>query len=360
MNIWGRNIRLTIFGESHGDAVGLVIDGLPAGLILDQERISHDLSRRAPRKDKNHSTTRAETDSYDIVSGVYNGRTGGTPICVMFKNRDARSEDYKTPYIPRPSHADYAAYIKHNGYCDLRGGGHFSARLTTALVFLGAILRGELEKRGIYVGAHIAAIGDITDKRFDPIGVGREDILSLDPYFPLIDRTKKDDMDALLRDVREARDSIGGVVECAATGLPVGLGEPFFWSVESALSSLIFSIPAIKGIEFGCGFELSNMRGSSANDQFDKYSLNNPAKITHTNNAGGIIGGMTNGTPLIFRVVFKPIPTIGIPQTSVDLRRMEPVIAKSEGRHDVCAAVRGAVIVESAVCICLYDFLMSE
>jgi len=355
MNSWGNMLRISLFGESHGKAVGGVLDGLRAGIELDFAQIEQDLGRRRPRTAA-YSTQRRENDEYELISGVTNGITNGAPLTVMFKNKDVKRDDYK-PQIARPSHADFAAYIKHNGFCDLSGGGHFSARLTAPLVFFGAIARTELRKQGIEVFSHIKSIGDVEDDSFNPVSPQKNDF-ELD--FPLIDKSKRKAMEELLSEVKSEGDSIGGVVECAATGAPAGLGEPFFDSVESCLAHLLFSIPAVKGVEFGAGFALAKMRGSIANDRFTENPTNKYGVSTHTNNAGGITGGLTNAMPIIFRAAFKPIPSIAKQQSGIDLQAMKPVSAKAEGRHDVCAALRGAVIVEAVACICIYDFILRE
>ncbi len=352
MNSWGKIFRISVFGESHGHSVGGVLDGFSAGIALDYSQIQQDLDRRKP-KSAIHSTQRKENDEYEIISGITNGKTNGAPLTVVFNNCDAKRDDYKN-HIARPSHSDYAAYIKHNGANDLSGGGHFSARLTAPLVFFGSIARGELRKQGIEVFSHIKSVGSIKDDSFDPINPQND----VDLDFPLIDKSKRIEMEELLSEVRQSGDSIGGVVECAATGLPIGLGEPFFDSIESELSHLLFSIPAVKGVEFGLGFELSKMRGSQANDEFSETSTNKFGISTHTNRAGGIIGGLANAMPIYFSVAYKPIASIAVEQIGVDMQAMKPVIVKTEGRHDVCAALRGAVIVEAAACICIYDFIL--
>lgn len=362
MNTWrGSKLTVSIYGESHGRGVGLTADGLPCGTELDSAYIEHLLQLR--RAHGGATTTRLEKDEYEILSGVYEGRTNGAPLCVFFPNRDVKSVSYNRN-IPRPSHADFPAYVKYNGMCDLRGGGHFSARLTAPLVFLGAICERELKNRGILCAAAIRSVGDIDAGSFYDAETDEELLSRLDCRMPLIDESKKDAIDRLLTSLREEKNTIGGSVELCMKGLPVGLGEPFFDSLESRLSHLMFSIPAVKAVEFGKGFSLCSMRGSDAADEYNAdaikqklQGLNNSAEIAYSNNAGGISGGLSTSMPLIMRVGFKPIPSVGQELRSVDMQSYEPVIVKTEGRHDVCAALRGACVVRSLACICIFDLL---
>lgn len=364
MNTWnGEKLRISVFGESHGKAVGCVIDGLPNGIHLDYDFIKHELDLRKPASSA-FDTKRCETDEYEIISGVTRDITNGSPLCVIFKNKDAKSSDYNT-FVPRPAHADFAAYVKYNGNCDLNGGGHFSARLTAPLVFAGAICRCELNKRNILSASAISSIGKTTAKSFYDVEINSELISNLDKRFPLIDDNCYEALNKELEFAKSNNDSVGGTVECCLINLPIGLGEPFFNSVESTIAKIIFSIPAVKGIEFGKGFELSKMYGSEANDEYNAKNIKkffenpyNSAEIAYTNNAGGINGGLTNSMPVVFKVAFKPIPSIAQNQKSVDMLSYEPVIVKTEGRHDVCAALRGAVVVRAAACICIYDYLI--
>lgn len=363
MNTWqGQRLRISIFGESHGRAVGCVIDGLPAGYAPDMDAVRYALSLRRPASG-GFTTQRDEKDDFEILSGMKDGVLCGSPLCVVFGNKDTRSSDYNEN-IMRPSHADLAAFVKYQGNCDLRGGGHFSARLTAPLVFCGAICDQLLQKRKIFTAAAITAVGKAQGKSFYDTCQDEALMKSLDTAFPLIDPIAKVGMEEELRSARENSDSVGGCVECCMINLPMGLGEPFFDSVESSIARLAFSVPAVKGIEFGRGFKLSEMRGSCANDEYNAQAIknkmcgvNNCGDIAYNNNAGGIIGGLTSSMPLIFKVAFKPIPSIGQPQRSVDMRSYEPVIVKTEGRHDVCAALRGAFAVKSIACICMFDFL---
>ena len=361
MNTWhGNHITLSIFGESHGEGVGAVCDGLPAGIPLDFSHIEHMLSLRRPKGGA--TTARAEKDEYEILSGVSGGKTNGAPLCVFFRNKDVKRADYN-PKISRPSHADFPAFIKYGGLCDLSGGGHFSARLTAPLVFIGAICESELKKRGIRCSDAIRSVGDVDAGSFYDTEITDELLARLDTDLPLINPEKKTEIDALLLRYREEKNTIGATVELCMTGLPTGAGEPFFDSVESRLSSLMFSIPAVKGVEFGKGFELSTMRGSDANDEYDADGVrrclegDKTAKVCFSNNSGGICGGLTTSMPLIMRVAFKPIASVGTPQRSFYLDSLRPTELVIEGRHDVCAALRGAVVVRALACIGMIDLL---
>ncbi len=351
MNTWGNRIKLTLFGTSHGAALGCVLDNIKPGLKLDFSAIDEELSRRAPRADK-PSTARKEPDRYELLSGVYNGYTDGTPICAVFKNIDARQEEYPYPQVPRPSHADYAASTKYNGFNDPRGGGMFSGRMTLPLVFSGAVARQYLIDKGVTVKAHVLMIGGVSDENFDPIYVNAAQLTALDPYFPLLNSDIREKMEHALTLAREDNDSLGCAAECAAVGLPVGLGEPFFQSLESSIASLLFSVPAVKGVEFGAGFAFSKAKGSEVNDGF--YVENDTVK-TLTNHSGGINGGMANGMPLIVRTAFRPVPTIAKAQQSVNLTTMEIETLRHVGRHDACILPRGLIAVEAAVCLALLD-----
>lgn len=366
MNTWiGEALKISIFGESHGMGIGCVIDGLKSGLIIDLKAISAELALRKPASG-NFTTPRTESDDFTVISGVTSGKTNGSPLCVIFYNTDTRRSDYNSK-VPRPGHADFAAYVKHNGNCDLSGGGHFSARLTAPLVFCGAICKAFLESKGIFTASAITSIGDFQGKTFYDADITKQLLCDLQTDFPLIDESEKQNMLSELKKAKETKDSVGGCVQCCCINLPIGLGEPFFNSVESAIAKLAFSIPAVKGIEFGRGFELARMRASQANDEYNAQAvknrlvnMNRSENIAYNNNAGGIIGGLTNSMPLIFKVAFKPIPSIGQVQRSVDMQSYEPVIVRTEGRHDVCAAVRGACVVKSIACLCIYDFLCGE
>jgi len=357
-NVWGRNIKLSIFGESHGPAVGLVFGGLEAGMVIDRDRIRFEMARRAPGRD-DISTPRAESDGWEVLSGVLDGRTTGAPLCVVIRNENVRSGDY-TPHLLRPGHADLTALIKYGEHADHRGGGHFSGRLTAPLVFAGAIAKQVLERRGIKIGARIAQIYDVIDA---PIDTDEIFAISRKP-FPVADDAAGERMRQAILAAKADGDSLGGVIECAAAGVPAGWGDPFFDSLESAMSSLIFSIPAVKGIEFGDGFGLASMRGSEANDPLFMREAVAPgetyaeraAKVgVTTNRNGGINGGISNGNPITLRVAIKPTPTIGREQTTVDLERGETVTARFGGRHDPCIVPRAVPVVEAALALCLLD-----
>ncbi|MGI6701316.1 MAG: chorismate synthase [Christensenellales bacterium] len=354
MNIYGRNIRVEIFGESHGKGVGAVIDGLPAGVEIDREYIDFFMARR--RADGNLTTLRAEDDTYEIMSGVYKGYTTGAPLAVFIANKKNKSEDYsERVIIPRPSHADYTAHIKYDGYADMRGGGHFSGRLTAPLVFIGAVITKILSSMGITIGSHFLKVGDISDDALDKTAVSKELLESLSGMrIPCINNGVSDIIREIISDAMNKGDSVGAIIETAAIGLPGGIGSPFFNSVESELSSIIFSIPAIKGVEFGAGFNFSQMYGSEANDEF---KMTDGKVVTKTNNNGGILGGITTGMPLIMRCAVKPTASIYKEQNSVNLTTKENVKLSIHGRHDPCVAVRALPVIDAVTAIALYDLI---
>ncbi|WP_392486492.1 chorismate synthase [Haloimpatiens sp. FM7315] len=355
--IWGNNIKLSIFGESHGEAIGVIIDGLSSGFDLNLDYINYEMSRRAPGRNT-ISTSRKEEDNFKILSGYFNGKTTGTPLCAMIKNQDKKSKDYsKIENIMRPGHADYTGAIKYGGFNDYRGGGHFSGRITAALVFAGAVCRQLLESRGVIIGSHIKSIKDLKDESFDYNNIEEKVLKKLRlQEFPTIDQSVNEKMKELILKAKKNMDSVGGVIECAAINLDTGLGEPFFDSVESSLSHLLFSIPAVKAVEFGSGFSITEMFGSEANDEF--YYDNNRVK-TYSNNNGGILGGITNGRPLVFRCAIKPTPSIGKVQNTIDISKKENVSFSVEGRHDPCIVQRAVPVVESVAAISLLDFYLN-
>ncbi len=353
MNIWGNSIRIELFGESRGKAIGCIMDGLPAGEPLDFIAIGAMMARRLSRMD-GVSTPRREGDAFEVVSGVYKDRTSGAPLCAIIRNVDANFLDNNVTVI-RPGHADFAAGIKYMGHNDPRGGGQFSGRLTAPLVFAGAVCKTMLSRRGIAVGGHVASISDVFDERFDPVNVSKADIDALDPYFPLLNPSIRPDMEKALRSAANNNTSVGGIVECAAIGMPAGKGRPIFGSAEGMLSQLLFSIPGVKGVDFGAGFDISGMFGHEANDQWRYDETGKP--ITTANHAGGINGGITNGMPIIARAAFRPVPTIGRPQNSIDVETMKNISIELRGRNDVCILPRGAVAIEAAMCICMLDML---
>lgn len=353
---WGEKIKISIFGESHGKAVGVVMDGLPAGEALDFDAIALQMSRRAPGRDLS-STPRRESDLPRILSGELHGKTTGAPLCAVIENTNTRSGDYdNVKFIPRPGHADYPAFLRYDGYNDPSGGGHFSGRLTAPLVFAGAVCRGILEKRGVNIGAHAACIGGVKDTPFDPAALPDGLLKKLSSvYFPVIDPQAELKMRGAIEDARLAQNSVGGVVECAVTGLPAGIGGPLFGGIESSLSSILFGIPACKGVEFGDGFGAAELLGSENNDD---YYVKDGIVLTRTNHAGGILGGITTGMPLVFRAAFKPTPSIGLEQDSVDLMTGEAVKLRVKGRHDPCIVPRAVPVVEAAAAVALLNRML--
>lgn len=354
MNIWGENFKISIFGESHGEGIGVVIDGIPAGISLDTDKISTQMKRRAPGRNK-MSTPRAEADEVKILSGLFNGKTTGTPLCGVIFNTNTRSKDYQ-PQLIRPGHADYTAIKKYGESRDFRGGGHFSGRITAPLVFAGAIARQIIEGRGVKIGAHIAAIGEENDKMFDPVSINEDMLESLsEKDFPVIDDNAGEKMKNIIEEQRMDKNSVGGIVECGICGIPAGVGDPFFGSVESRMASMMFSIPAVKGIEFGLGFDFAKADGRFANDEF--YIDGNEIK-TYTNNNAGINGGITNGMPIVFRVAVKPTPSVASKQRTVDVEKNENTTIEICGRHDPCIVHRAAVVVENAAAIVMADMML--
>lgn len=354
--VWGNKIKLSIFGESHGKAIGINIDGLPSGIELNMDYIKKEMERRAPGQSE-LSTTRKEEDSFEILSGYFNGRTCGTPLCALIYNTDQHSRDYEeTKNLMRPSHGDYTGFIKYNGFNDYRGGGHFSGRITAPLVFAGAVCRQILEAHNIVIGSHIKSIGKIQDDYFDMTGISSKILKSLNTSnFPVLDRKVEQDMKDVIINERNEKDSVGGIIETAAINLPAGLGEPFFDSVESTLSHLLFSIPGVKGVEFGAGFKITEMKGSAANDE---YYIDGDKVKTFSNNNGGINGGITNGMPLILRVGIKPTPSIGKAQKTVDISKKENTIIEIKGRHDPCIVQRALPVIEAVTAIGILDLLL--
>jgi chorismate synthase len=350
-NTFGSSIALTLFGESHGKYIGVVIDGLCPGLYVDTDFISSQLSRRRPSLATD--TKRREKDNYEIISGIFEGKTTGTPLTIIIPNEDTRSGDYQK-IAPRPSHADYAASVKYHGYEDYRGGGHFSGRITAALVAAGAVLLPHLNKLGIKIGTHILECAGVKDAPFSMIENELEIIK--DKLFPTI----TDASEEMMAEIEKARldcDSVGGILESAIIGMPAGIGEPWFDSVESVISHALFSIGGIKGIEFGSGFDLARMRGSEANDSF---YINNGKILTKTNHSGGINGGITNSMPIIVKCAVKPTPSIAKQQGSVDTDKMENVTLEIKGRHDPAIVRRASVVVDSVLAIAVSDMLASR
>ena len=356
---WGNQLKLSIFGESHGNGIGVVLDGLPAGIPIDQEEILAQMARRAPGRDLS-STPRKEEDLPEILSGVRNGTLTGAPLAAVIRNRNVRSGDYgNLSVLPRPGHADYTGYIRYQGANDIRGGGHFSGRLTAPLVFAGAVCRQVLERRGIKIAAHIARIASVTDDSFPALDIPGDLMARLSrSSFAVIRARAEDDMRAEIERARLDCDSVGGVVECAVTGVPAGAGSPMFGGVENVFSSILFGIPAVKAVEFGDGFACCGRRGSENNDSF-YYNESRQVK-TRTNHCGGILGGITNGMPILFRVGIKPTASIGKEQDTIDLSRQENAKLVVKGRHDPCIVPRAVPVVEAAAAAAPLDLLLER
>ena len=389
-NSLGNSVCVTLFGESHGEMIGAVLDGLAPGIAVNEGYIARKLGLRRPAG--KISTARVEPDHFRIVSGVYNGHTTGTPVCILIPNENADSRDYeKTRYLARPGHADYTAFCKYHGYEDFRGGGHFSGRITAALVAAGAIAQSALEEKGILIGTHVARCAGIADRKFawadaeifDAAGAGigaepdrrfdaepdgrlyarpdrlfdalEADIRALaDSPFAVLDKEAAEKMRAAMEEAASEGDSVGGVLETAVAGLPAGVGEPWFDSLESVLAHALFSIPAVKGVEFGGGFALADLKGSRANDSF---SMCGDSVITKTNNNGGINGGISNGMPVIFRCAVKPTPSIYKEQDTVDFGSGTDRKLVIKGRHDPAIVHRARVVADSVTALVLCDML---
>ena len=353
-NNFGNNLNITLFGESHGEYIGAVIDGISPGVKIDKEYISHRLDLRRPQG--KISTARVEGDEYIIASGVYNGYTTGTPIAILIKNENLKSGDYAEKMdIPRPSHADFTAREKYHGFEDHRGGGHFSGRITAALVAAGAIIQCALENKGIYVGSHITELHGAFDRPFEDY---ESDIKLVNQrYFPTLTDSAEESMRREIEKAKEKGDSVGGILESAIIGLPAGVGEPWFDSMESMLSHGLFSIPGVKGVEFGLGFAFADVYGSEGNDPF---VICDGKVATATNNNGGINGGITNGMPVVFRTAIKPTPTIFKDQASVSLSKMEGTTLCAKGRHDPAIIHRARAVVDAVAAIVVADMLIGR
>ncbi|CAG9714448.1 chorismate synthase [Clostridium neonatale] len=354
--MWGNKLKVSIFGESHGVGIGITIDGLPSGFEINMNEILKEMARRAPGKSK-LSTARRETDSPEILSGYFEGKTTGTPLCAIIRNGDQHSKDYgKLKDLMRPGHADYPGNIRYNGFNDYRGGGHFSGRITAPLVFAGAICKQILESHGIFIGSHVKSIGEVEDKSFSEVELTKELLDNL--------KTKElpvlfSDKEALMREtVLKAKtdlDSVGGTIECTVLGMNPGIGNPFFDSVESTLAHLMFSVPAVKGIEFGKGFEMTKLRGSDCNDE---YYYDGDKVKTYTNNNGGITGGITNGMPILFKVGIKPTASIAKKQRTINIDEKKDAELEIHGRHDPCIVQRAVPVIEAATAIGILDLIL--
>ena len=350
-NSFGQSVITTLFGESHGPAIGAVIDGLAPGIPVDNGFIASQLTKRRPAG--KISTTRVEEDKFEILSGVYNGFTTGTPIAITIPNQNVKSGDYSdVSRLARPGHADYTAHVKYHGFEDFRGGGHFSGRLTAAIVAAGAIAISALSAKGIKIGTHLKSCAGIRDREFADLSADIDAVNALN--FAVLDHRIASVMQEKIEEAASEGDSVGGVLETAVTGFPAGVGEPFFDSVESVLSHALFSIPAVKGVEFGNGFALADMRGSLANDQF---RMQDGKVVTKTNHNGGINGGITNGMPIVFSIAVKPTPSIFKAQDTVDYLKLEDAELNLKGRHDPAIIHRARVVADSITSLALCDML---
>lgn len=355
---WGNFIKLSIFGESHGEAIGVVLDNLPAGEPLDPDYLAMQMVRRAPGRDRS-STPRKEADQPEIVSGLLDGKTTGAPLCAIIRNTNTRSADYQNlSILPRPGHADYTGYMRYGGHNDIRGGGHFSGRLTAPITFAGAVCRQILLRRGVHIGGHVLCIAGVQDLALDPVNVSNEQLDALSRiYFPLVNREQESAMREKIEEARLSLDSVGGVVECAVTGMPAGIGSPMFGGVENVLASILYGVPAVKGVEFGDGFAVAQLRGSQNNDP---YYLDGDEIRTRTNHSGGILGGITNGMPILLRAAIKPTSSIAQQQNTVDLKTRQNAKLSVHGRHDPCIVPRAVPVIESAVAIGLLELLLER
>lgn len=356
---FGKNICYTVFGQSHSDYIGIVIDGLPAGEYINLFAVREFMARRSPGKSNGFTTTRSEKDEFQILSGLIDETTCGAPLCAVIPNEDARPEDYEAlKDLLRPSHADYTAELKYHGFQDKRGGGHFSGRLTAPLCFGGGIAKHILEKRGIVVGAHIETIGQVQDKPFDPVDLSVDDLKNPGRYpFPTLNFGVGETMQAQIDLIAKKGDSIGGIVEAGVLGLPGGIGDPMFDGIENILAKNLFGIPGIRGVEFGDGFRSAAMKGSEHNDAF---CLEGDAVRTKTNHAGGVLGGITTGMPLIIRLAVKPTPSIPLEQDTVNIKEKTETTIEVEGRHDACIVPRVVPVVEAVIAMTVLDLLVKE
>ena len=353
-SIFGENLKLSIFGQSHGPAVGMTLDGIPAGLPVDTDVLHAFMARRAPGS-ASWSTTRNETDIPNFLSGIVDGFTCGAPISAVIPNQDTRSQDYSSlKDRPRPGHADYTAHIKYGGFQDAAGGGHFSGRLTAPLCIAGGLCMQWLEEMGICIGAQILQIGTETGESFDYC---QPQLDRIGKIFPTLDPEDSDVFRSMIETVSQAGDSVGGRVQCAVTGIPAGIGEPMFGGVESRIAQIIYSIPGVKALGFGWSENFACAWGSDSNDIF---AMGEKGIITETNHCGGILGGITNGMPIIFDVTFKPTASIAQPQQTVDLRTGKTVTLEVKGRHDPCIVPRAVPVVEAAAAIAVMDMILGN
>ncbi len=351
---YGEHLKLSIFGQSHGTAIGMTLDGIPAGLPVDLEALQHFLNRRAPGQN-DWSTPRREEDQPEFLAGILDGFTTGSPIAAIIRNKNTRSGDYDNLKTnPRPGHADYAAQMKYGGFQDAAGGGHFSGRLTAPLCIAGGLCKQWLAQRGIRIAARIAAIAGECDGELDPV---HPDVDSIGQDFPVCDRESGARMRAKIAQARAEGDSVGGILECYILGLPPGIGEPMFGGVESRIAQIVYGIPAVKSVDFGAGYAVGYLRGSQCNDA---YAVEDGKIVTTTNHCGGILGGITNGMPVIFQAAIKPTPSIARRQQTVDLSTFEAVPLEIRGRHDPCIVPRAVPVIEAAAAIALFDLILGN
>ena len=349
---YGQQLRLSIFGQSHGEAIGVTLDGFPAGMVIDMDRLLAEMARRAPGQSA-LTTARKEADAPEFLSGVLNGRTTGQPICILIRNTNQRSRDYGDGVdLVRPGHADYTGHVRYFGFEDWRGGGSFSGRLTAPLVAAGALCSQWLETQGVKIACHIQQLGSVKDTSFLQADPKADYAYMKQMHLPVLTKGLDAQMEAEAMAARNDGDSIGGVIECMITGLPAGMGAPFFDSVESQISHLLFSVPAVKGVEFGEGFGFAAMRGSQANDAF---RMAEGRVVTETNHSGGVNGGITNGMPVIFRCAIRPTPSIAQKQQTVSLKTGENADLEIHGRHDPCILPRAVPVIEAMAAIAIVD-----
>ncbi len=354
----GRKLRVSVFGESHGKGIGAVIDGFPSGVRIDLDELSAFMDRRRPGKDRT-STPRKESDRPEILSGILDGKTCGTPVAAVIANSDQHSGDYKNvARLARPGHADYTGYVRYKGYNDIRGGGHFSGRLTAPLVFAGGLCLQYLAQEGIHIGAHLASVAGVRDDAYDPCRLTEEELLAAGRRaFPVNRESAEAEMRDVIEQARLEGDSVGGVIETAVLGLPAGVGSPMFDTIEGRLAYGYYGIPAVKGVEFGAGFRAAAMRGSENNDEF---YIEDGRVRTRTNHHGGVLGGISSGMPVLARLAFKPTPSISIPQKTIDYTDNTEATMQVRGRHDPCVAVRAVPVVEAVTAIVVMDLLLEE
>lgn len=352
-SVFGKKLKISLFGESHGNGIGVVIDGFPAGISIDMDRVQQEMNRRRPGGKL--ATPRKEADQVEILSGMLENCTTGAPIGAIIRNTNQHSSDYSRHYdIPRPSHSDYPAWVKYQGNHDIRGGGHFSARITAPLVFAGALCQQYLLQKGIRIAAHLYAVKEFVDDALSTMEYENYENLK-QKEFPVLNDAAGAAMQAVIADAREQGDSVGGIIECGIYGFPAGIGDPFFDSLESTISHMMFSVPAVKGVEFGDGFAMAEAYGSENNDC---YQLKDGKIVTKTNHAGGICGGISTGMPILFRTVLKPTASIYLPQKTLNIATGEETDLQIQGRHDPCVAVRGVPVIEAAAAIAAMDALL--